>query len=51
MKYEIPPLETLPLRHDFMFGQVMRNTEICRLFLEELLSAFRPQNGGTLYDI
>lgn len=27
----------LPLKNDFMFGQVMRTPEICKLFLEELL--------------
>ena len=28
---------TVRLKNDFMFGQVMRNPEICKLFLEELL--------------
>lgn len=36
-KYTITPLSELPLHNDFMFGQVMRSEEICRLFLEELL--------------
>lgn len=36
-KYNITPLSELPLHSDFMFGQVMRSTEICKLFLEELL--------------
>jgi len=31
------PLRELPLKNDFMFGQVMRNADICKLFLEELL--------------
>ena len=34
---EVIPLKDLPLKNDFMFGQVMRNPEICKLFLEELL--------------
>ena len=33
----IVPLSELPLRNDFMFGEVMRTSEICQLFLEELL--------------
>ena len=33
----IIPLSELPLRNDFMFGEVMRTHEICQLFLEELL--------------
>ena len=37
MKRKIIPLKELPLKNDFMFGQVMRNPEICKLFLEELL--------------
>lgn len=36
-RYNITPLSELPLHSDFMFGQVMRSTEICKLFLEELL--------------
>lgn len=36
-QYTITPLSELPLRNDFMFGQVMRTEEICRLFLEALL--------------
>ena len=32
----IPPFATLPLRHHFMFGQVMQNPRICKLFLEAL---------------
>ena len=36
-KYSITPLSELPLHNDFMFGQVMRSEEICKLFLEELL--------------
>ena len=36
-KYTITPLSELPLHNDFMFGQVMRSEEICKLFLEELL--------------
>jgi len=34
---KIIPLQELPLKNDFMFGQVMRNPVICKLFLEELL--------------
>jgi len=34
---KIIPLQELPLKNDFMFGQVMRNPYICKLFLEELL--------------
>ena len=33
----ITPLSELPLRNDFMFGEVMRTGDICQLFLEELL--------------
>ena len=33
----IIPLSELPLRNDFMFGEVMRTSDICQLFLEELL--------------
>lgn len=36
-KYTITPLSELPLKNDFMFGQVMRTEEICKLFLEALL--------------
>lgn len=36
-KYSITPLSELPLHNDFMFSQVMRSEEICKLFLEELL--------------
>ena len=36
MSYRIQPFETLPLKHYFMFGQVMQKPEICQLFLEEL---------------
>ena len=36
-KYSITPLSELPLHNDFMFGQVMRSEEICKLFLRELL--------------
>ena len=36
-QYTITPLSELPLRNDFMFSQVMRTEEICRLFLESLL--------------
>ena len=32
----ILPFATLPLRHHFMFGQVMQNPRICKLFLEAL---------------
>lgn len=35
--YRITPLSELPLHNDFMFGQVMRSEEICKLFLEALL--------------
>ena len=35
---KIIPLSELPLRNDFMFGEVMRTSEICQLFLEELLN-------------
>lgn len=37
-QYKIVPLSELPLHSDFMFGQVMRSEEICKLFLEALLS-------------
>ena len=37
MEHRIIPLKELPLRNDFMFGQVMRNPDICKLFLEEML--------------
>ncbi len=37
-QYTITPLSQLPLRNDFMFGQVMRKEEICKLFLEALLN-------------
>ena len=37
MEQAIIPLKELPLRNDFMFGQVMRNPRICKLFLEALL--------------
>lgn len=37
-RYTITPLSELPLHNDFMFSQVMRSEEICKLFLEELLS-------------
>jgi predicted transposase/invertase (TIGR01784 family) len=33
----ITPLNQLPLSNNFMFAQVMRQPEICQLFLEELL--------------
>ena len=36
-KYSLTPLSELPLHNDFMFSQVMRSEEICKLFLEELL--------------
>lgn len=36
-KYQVIPLSELPLHNDFMFGQVMRSEEICKLFLEALL--------------
>lgn len=36
-QYTITPLSELPLKSDFMFGQVMRSEEICKLFLEALL--------------
>ena len=36
MSYHIHPFESLPIRHYFMFGQVMQKPEICQLFLEEL---------------
>ena len=36
-QYTITPLSELSLRSDFMFGQIMRSEEICRLFLEALL--------------
>lgn len=35
--YKVIPLSELPLHSDFMFGQVMRSEEICKLFLEALL--------------
>lgn len=34
---KIVPLSKLPLANDFMFGEVMRNDKVCKLFLEELL--------------
>ena len=37
MPHSYIPLRELPLKHDFMFGQVMRNPRICKLFLEALL--------------
>ncbi len=37
LQRKIIPLSELPLRNDFMFGEVMRTSEICQLFLEELL--------------
>ncbi len=37
MERLIIPLKDLPLRNDFMLGQVMRNPRICKLFLEALL--------------
>lgn len=36
-QYTITPLSELPLHSDFMFSQVMRSGEICKLFLEALL--------------
>ena len=36
-QYKVIPLSELPLYSDFMFGQVMRSEEICKLFLEALL--------------
>lgn len=36
-RYKVIPLSELPLHNDFMFGQVMRSEEICKLFLEALL--------------
>lgn len=36
-KYQVVPLSELPLHNDFMFSQVMRSEEICKLFLEALL--------------
>lgn len=33
----ITPLRELPLSHDFMFGEVMRQEKVCKLFLEALL--------------
>ena len=36
MSYHIQPFESLPIRHYFMFGQVMQKPEICQMFLEEL---------------
>ena len=32
-----PPLRSLPLSNDFMFGMVMTRPDICKLFLEGLL--------------
>lgn len=37
LQTNIVPLSELPLRNDFMFGEVMRTSDICQLFLEELL--------------
>ena len=42
MERRIIPLKELPLKNDFMFGQVMRNPEICKLFLEGNYSG-RPE--------
>ena len=39
-QYKVIPLSELPLHSDFMFGQVMRSEEICKLFLEALLDVF-----------
>ena len=36
LNHAIPFCE-LPLSDDFMFGEIMRRPEICRLFLEALL--------------
>jgi len=36
MSYHIQPFETLPLKHQFMFGQVFQRPQVCQLFLEEL---------------
>ena len=33
----VVPFRELPLSNDFMFGEIMRRPEICRLFLEALL--------------
>ena len=35
-RYKLIPLSELPLHNDFMFSQVMRSEEICKLFLEFL---------------
>ena len=37
MSSTITPLSQLPLSDDFMFGEVMRQPDVCRLFLECLL--------------
>ena len=37
VKREFPPFKELPLSHFFMFGQVMRRENICKIFLEQLL--------------
>lgn len=37
MSTTITPLSQLPLSDDFMFGEVMRQPDVCRLFLECLL--------------
>lgn len=37
MKRTITPLKELPLSDDFMFGEVMRQEKVCKLFLEALL--------------
>jgi predicted transposase/invertase (TIGR01784 family) len=34
---DITPFQQLPLSNNFMFAQVMRQPDICKLFLEELL--------------
>lgn len=36
-KHSFLPLSELPLSDNFMFGEVMRDPTICKLFLEELL--------------
>ena len=38
MPTTITPLSQLPLSDDFMFGEVMRQPEVCQLFLECLLN-------------
>ena len=48
LKYKIIPLSELPLSNDFMFSQVMRSEEICKLFLEALLGVRSEEHTSEL---